>query len=378
MNPNSKNFFGGLESLRGLAALLVVFLHIKWTNSLTTLPFFRNGYLMVDLFFVLSGFVICHNYGQKIGNARDAGHFMFLRLGRLYPLHLFCLIAFLCIEIAKYIGELKFHLVPYASAAFSINNAPSFIAHLLLIQIFCPFAEYSFNGPSWSISAEFYTYLIFALVVWVFPKRKSVLIVSVFLVLISTFLMLFFGISGSTELTGWSFLRCILGFFMGVLAYHAYDRYHSHISRWSGRIAFCLPVFLVVFMSLKENPKLDGTIVLPVFFVLIIAIAAEPAGGRISRMLDYTPLRWLGRISYSIYMTHYMVLMFLSRCVNRAQNHFYPNDRNAIGLAFVFLAIAAVLFISRLTYQWIEKPFQNEFRKLSTKHFGGWQSPASF
>jgi peptidoglycan/LPS O-acetylase OafA/YrhL len=56
MNPNSKNFFGGLESLRGVAALIVVFVHIKWVNPLTTLLFFRNGYLMVDLFFVLSGF----------------------------------------------------------------------------------------------------------------------------------------------------------------------------------------------------------------------------------------------------------------------------------------------------------------------------------
>ena len=323
MNPNNKSFFGGLESLRGVAALIVVLLHIKWMNPLTTLLFFRNGYLMVDLFFVLSGFVICHNYGQKVADASDAGHFMFLRLGRLYPLHLFCLIAFLCIEIAKYIGELKFHLVPYASPAFSINNAPSFIAHLLLVQIFCPFAEYSFNGPSWSISAEFYTYLIFALIVWTFSKKRSVLIASVFLVSIATFLMLFFGISGSTELTGWSFLRCIVGFFMGVLAYHVYDRHHSHISRWSGRIAFCLLIILVVFMSLKENPKLDGILVLPVFSALIIAIAAEPAG-RISKLFNSTPLRWLGRVSYSIYLMHYMVLMFLSRLAAHIQNHFYP------------------------------------------------------
>jgi peptidoglycan/LPS O-acetylase OafA/YrhL len=70
MNPSSKQFFGGLESLRGIAALMVVFYHIEWTNPLTHHLIFRNGYLMVDLFFVLSGFVICYNYGQKIGNAK--------------------------------------------------------------------------------------------------------------------------------------------------------------------------------------------------------------------------------------------------------------------------------------------------------------------
>jgi peptidoglycan/LPS O-acetylase OafA/YrhL len=87
-------------------------------------------------------------------------------------------------------------------------------------------------------------------------------------------------------------------------------------------------------------------------------------------------LRWLGRVSYSIYMTHYMVLMFLSRCVARIQSHSNLNDRNAIGLAFVVLAIALVLFISHLTYQWIEKPFQKEFRGLSGKYFRSWEARA--
>jgi len=94
----------------------------------------------------------------------------------------------------------------------------------------------------------------------------------------------------------------------------------------------------------------------------------------IPKILNCTPLRWLGRISYSIYMMHLMVLMFVSRCFAFAQNHFHLNDRNAIGLAFVFPAIALVLFISQLTYQWIEKPGQNEFRALSKKYFGGWQN----
>lgn len=122
MNPHSKRYFGELESLRGIAALMVVLYHVEWSNPLTPHTFFRNGYLMVDFFFVLSGFVICYNYGQKIYNGKDVVRFMFLRFGRLYPLHLFYLIIFLGIEVAKYIGELKFNLVPSASSAFSLNN----------------------------------------------------------------------------------------------------------------------------------------------------------------------------------------------------------------------------------------------------------------
>jgi peptidoglycan/LPS O-acetylase OafA/YrhL len=375
MNQDTKSFFGGLESLRGVAALIVVFLHIKWANPLTSLLFFRNGYLMVDLFFVLSGFVICHNYGRKIGNTGDVGHFMFLRFGRLYPLHLFCLIIFLGIEVAKYIGQLKFNLVPYATSAFSINNASSFVANLLLVQTFCPSAIVTFNVPSWSISAEFYTYLVFAAVILTFPGKKPVLLVSGFLVLLAAFLLIFFGVSGVTELTGWSFLRCVLGFFTGVLAYHLYGRFHPTISRWSGsgKIIVMLLSVLAVFMSFEENARLDGILVLPVFLALIVTIAAEPPGV-ITKMLGRAPLRWLGRVSYSIYMMHLMVLMLVSRCFAFTQSHFNPVYRNGLGLAFVFLAVALVLMISQLTYQWIEVPYRKTFRDLSGKYFKPWQS----
>jgi len=279
MNPSSKQFFSGLESLRGIAALLVVFHHIHWANPLTAQLFFRNGYLMVDLFFVLSGFVICHNYGQKIGQAKDVGHFMFLRFGRLYPLHLFCLTVFLGMEVAKYIGELKFHFVPSASSAFSTNNTSSFIANLLLIQSFCPSAKVTFNAPSWSISTEFYTYLVFAIVVLASPKRKSVLIISACLALLTASLLIYSGVSGMDVSAGWSFVRCMLGFFTGVLAYHVYGHQRANISRWSGKLAFCLLALLIVYMSSSENAQLNGIIVLPVFFGLIVAVAAEPAGG---------------------------------------------------------------------------------------------------
>lgn len=294
---------------------------------------------------------------------------MLLRFGRLYPLHLFCLVCFLVIEVAKYVAGLKFHFSPYASTAFSINNTPSFIANLLLVQAFCPFAKITFNGPSWSISTEFYSYLLFALTVLTFPKRRHLVIVSGFLVVLTSFLLIFWGVSGVEEVTGWSFVRCLLGFFTGVLAYHFYERFHFNISRLSGKITLCSLVFLVVFMSLSQNDCLNGIFVLPVFFGLLVAIAAESPGGGISKILESAPLRWLGKVSYSIYMTHLMVLMLVSRCVDFSQRYFGPNYREALGIGFVFLAVSLVLLISHLTYHWIEKPCQNEFRGLAANRF---------
>src|ERR1700722_20952622 len=98
---NRPQFFGALESMRGVAALTVALYHTGWTNPVSDLPFVRNGYLMVDFFFVLSGFVICHSYGGKIESFQSFSRFIWLRLGRLYPLHVALLFVFLGFEFSK-------------------------------------------------------------------------------------------------------------------------------------------------------------------------------------------------------------------------------------------------------------------------------------
>src|SRR5580700_3165978 len=97
-----------LESIRGLAAMLVVFYHTPRWNPLCNIGIFNNGYIMVDLFFVLSGFVIYSAYAQKINSRPDLGRFQFLRFGRLYPVHITFLFVFLAIELAKYAAKLKY------------------------------------------------------------------------------------------------------------------------------------------------------------------------------------------------------------------------------------------------------------------------------
>ncbi len=104
MQHTPQHFFAPLESLRGLAALCVVLLHLPLWHSVFDLNFLHNSTLMVQFFFVLSGFVIFHSYGEKITSTRDAGRFMWLRFGRLYPVHLVFLIGFIGIEFAKLIA----------------------------------------------------------------------------------------------------------------------------------------------------------------------------------------------------------------------------------------------------------------------------------
>src|SRR6202142_2994764 len=114
------DFFVPLESLRGVAALIVVVYHAVWLNPVTNSRFFLNGALMVDFFFVLSGFVIFHSYGSRLSSLRDFGRFLWLRLGRLYPLHFAFLLVFLAIEAAKYFAQVRFGIVA-EKPAFTVN-----------------------------------------------------------------------------------------------------------------------------------------------------------------------------------------------------------------------------------------------------------------
>src|ERR1039457_3262386 len=100
--------FHALDGLRGIAALLVVLLHVEWHNHLTGTRFVRNGYLSVDLFFILSGFVIAANYSAQIVDIPTSLRFLGLRFFRLYPLHIVMLGAFICLECCKLAAQHAF------------------------------------------------------------------------------------------------------------------------------------------------------------------------------------------------------------------------------------------------------------------------------
>jgi peptidoglycan/LPS O-acetylase OafA/YrhL len=97
-----------LDSLRGLAALSVVFFHLSWTGPLYELAYVRNSYLMVDVFFVLSGFVIFHAYQGRVTTLREARRFLWLRFWRVYPVHFLFLMVFVAIAAAKLLAQSRF------------------------------------------------------------------------------------------------------------------------------------------------------------------------------------------------------------------------------------------------------------------------------
>src|SRR5579872_5807008 len=94
--------FKVLDAWRGLAASFVALFHLQAYSHLYELSFLRHSFLFVDFFFVLSGFVITANYRARLLSGFSFWHFMLLRLGRLYPLHIALLVAFVALELVRY------------------------------------------------------------------------------------------------------------------------------------------------------------------------------------------------------------------------------------------------------------------------------------
>ena len=373
--PPSRAFFHALESLRGIAALGVVLVHIAfaWTFPFYDFGLIRNGYLMVDVFFVLSGFVICHSYGSRIETGQDAARFVWVRFGRLYPLHLTFLFVFLGFEVAKYIGETQYSLMAH-SRAFTSNNAFSFLSNLLLIQGLGIHDKDTYNLPAWSISTEFYAYIIFAASLLLFKTRVAMVLISG--------LLIFASITLDSGKLDHHIFRCVEGFFVGVITYHCYEawpqRYFAKLKhKWHmdspGIFSFA---GVMIFVAMKGGSGID-TLILPLVAVLILSIAATPKG-RLNTILEVAPLRWVGKVSYSIYMVHMAVIWSLAQVLRLGLQTPRSIDGNGnplltphplTGFLFLAAAITCTLLISHVTYTYIEDPCRRKSKELAEKWF---------
>lgn len=349
-----------LESIRGLAALLVVFYHIPKWNPILDIGLINNSYLMVDLFFVLSGFVIFNAYANTIATGKDLLRFQILRLGRLYPVHLLFLLLFLGIEIAKYVATAKLGTQDIRVQPFAENSLNALVQQLFLLQAIGPTGNIlTFNGPAWSISVEFYTYLIFALIVLFLKPLKTYVFFAVAGIAIT--LLMTKTTFGSDEL-----LHGIAGFFIGCITASAIKKTNRILPPYLTTLCF---ISILLFLTLKSADRFDVTI----YFLtatLIASLMLSPTG-HLKAMLRHKTLAWLGRISYSIYMSHSFVLWGVANIFKRLLNRpetLRANGKWVLSLStgetcIAILAIfALVLLVSQATYTLIENPLRRKSR----------------
>lgn len=350
MNSSAQQRFDVLDSLRGLCALLVVFFHLPVSSHLHPLALFRHGYLFVDFFFVLSGFVIAHAYGGRLGSPKDFVPFVIKRMGRVWPLHAVMLAAFIGIELCR----LWFHFD--AATPFTRDRSVEAIfTNLLLIQSFNIHDYLTWNGPAWSISVEMGAYVVFAALMILSPRRFG--IISLVIIALGALIVLTQATRFMNTTFDFGFPRAAYGFFLGCLVHGVWKRRPPAFSpvAVSWLQLACL-IGVGAYVSYARGP---WTVAAPLFFAVSIWIFSEERG-LISRLLSIKPMLALGHWSYSIYMVH-MFVITLMLIVSRKLGIMPDGRRIDFGSPwlndlFALAVIGVIIGLSVLTYRLIEIP----------------------
>ena len=351
-----------LESLRGFAALSVALLHFN-TGSYFNNGFTNNAWLMVDFFFVLSGFVIAFNYIDRIYSLPELLTFQKKRFWRLYPLHLITLFLFAGIEIAKYIVEIKYGLVAN-NQAFSQNDFTSFLANIFLVQNLL-ITEPTFNGVSWSISSEFYTYTLFALLLLITRNNRVIISLVLSITILTSGILLFYYSMNEDNFTGP--LRCLYSFSIGVLTLILYQLLKKMIQLPNSLISLILIISSVLAVINFGHKTIGYVVLTPFLFGLtILFLVLTKKNTAIHYYLSKNYLVYLGTISYGIYMIHQFVwwtikqflrffFKFPVENLNGITSVVYDNF--LISNLISFLGISLVIIFAHFSYILVEKRF---------------------
>lgn len=349
-----------LDSWRGICALLVALAHFHNSSFLKHAPIIKNAWLFVDFFFVLSGFVISCGYAAKIEQGFGIGRFMTLRFARLYPLHLATLMFVLAVGIAQ-------------GTAFNRGDqsASSLLANLLLVQSLGIVGNATWNQPSWSIGAEFYTYLIFA-VATVALTRKQSAIAAIAAVVVLPIAVHAISVSGLDVDFRLRFLRCLYGFAMGVLCWRVHGATAGFLHAIGPRLGTAVELLAVAAAALFVSVSVFTVAAPYVFGVVVLVFAANR--GALSALLRFRPFLAVGAWSYSIYMIHGCLLALLlpaleSAGLARRQSGILVVGAGPFtGFAAAALFVAAVLACAALTFRYVEAPGR---RHLTASFRGG-------
>ncbi len=355
-----------LEGGRGAAALIVALYHLGVGTEY--FGFIRNGYIFVDLFFVLSGFVIAAAYLNRLDTGAQLRSFTIRRFGRLFPLLIFSTLVFVLMENAIVLAKRLALEYGYGGALhdpdsleFALPTLQEVFATLTMTHSLGVFDQLILNTPSWSISTEFYTYLVFAAICFLAAGKMRLLIF--FLLSAGCFAVTVWASvtvhdclnrGGCMSVTyDYGFPRTVFSFFLGALLYHV-----SHRIRLDARLLQGVGLILlaVLFAAVDTNPGLAFAFPF-VFAILILACCQD--SGPLAAVLNIRPLQMLGQRSYSIYLLHMPLILVFGNVAKRVEGM-------PASIALVVIYVVVLVVLSGWTYRLVEDPLRHRFNRLAS------------
>ncbi|MFB9268762.1 acyltransferase family protein [Bradyrhizobium erythrophlei] len=347
MEASEPRRFVVLDFYRFVAALGVFIFHLKLIDPGISPAWNGSFGLFVDMFFILSGFVISYSYPADTSGARSYLRFMVRRIARIYPLHLLTLLAFAGLALAGIAGP-TVH-----------SGLKDFLYNLLLIQAWGVTDHLSFNAPAWSISAELFCYLVFPLLMLlatsVRPIVLAIIVAASYGILAHAWLPIW---AERSQMYGANFdcgmLRALPSFLNGILLavlFKLSGPYRRKLVAIAGIALFATSVLI-----LNVFAKPDLAIILFSLAILFTAIGE-------SAFKKFPGSAWLGRLgntSYAIYMLHELLLILLFK----PAWHYFGLQPGAF--APFALACCVVLTIAAdITYTFVENPARKLINRLA-------------
>ena len=370
-------FFGALDGFRGLLAIFVAIYHTYWPSKTNGSAFLEHGPVIIDLFFVFSGFLLFTLYEKRISTPKQGTQFLKKRFARLYPLHLFMLFLFLmfaCLRVGLHAAGLSSldqgEILPFQPGA--QERVSTLVSNLTLVHSMGLHESLSYNVPSWTISVEFFAYFTFVgLLIWA-PLKKA-----------WHFILLAFGIAGlygflsllkpDMNITyDFGFFRCLAGFYTGVITAKIYAGLKDNNTIKA--VGFKLASFIEICVVLVSTafviycPGKLQFFVAPILLMFVLVFAFDR--GVVSKLMMTRLFRYLAKISYSVYMVHMIVaVVFYAVASKLVAYEWFKTGIN--GDLFLIPYLACVFVLSHFTQKYVEVKGMKYVMSLS---FGGVKS----
>lgn len=304
----SRHIFPALDAMRGLAALAVVLFHFARVAAPGVAP---SGHLAVDLFFLMSGFVIAQAYGRKLLNPGGFVGFVRTRVIRLWPLHLLGVaigVAFYMKGEAARAGQGAFA----ASAALHALMLPTPQGWLGLNSLF------PFNIAAWSLFFEMAVNLVYAVLAPWLSTRRLILAAAGFGALLVVGVLGFgsAGVGAAWDTFWLGFPRVGFSFTLGVLVQRLWADGKLRLQAPSAFLAAAIVALMAVIFH--TPPGLEGrathelvaiVVAWPALLVMALNIQAGALAQRVSA--------WAGEVSYPLYALHIPLALWISRETHR-------------------------------------------------------------
>ncbi|AKH95640.1 acyltransferase [Elizabethkingia anophelis] len=344
MEKYIKNKIDALQIIRGYAAILVALCHI-WNDGWLPDTLVEFGGFGVDIFFVLSGFIMCLTVKLNTGsNARNAKYFMKKRISRIYPAYIICAIP----------------VMLFVTQAEGIKDLYFYIGNLLLLPTFTGNPNYRLAlAPGWSLTYEMFFYVVFSFVLLFSSNRKKILYTVFFILTIGVLLVYLLNIQG--EQLNWVNFSYMIGdtrllnFASGIVCYYFYMHFREKIS-------FHINIGIVLLLTVSFITAILIYLKLPNFIsrgvpAIVIIIVFSLINNTSLNNYGMRKLIFLGDASYSIYLIHYYFTFFKFKALELVDYNASMNTvlLNTVDIIMFILSIAT----GCLFYVFIEKPIVN-------------------